>query len=67
MTKFRCKRSGNSVSFSNEDDIKHMRTHEGYEEIKDETSTNEAVQITQATKAEVLIKRRGRPSKVMEI
>ena len=68
MVKFRCKRSGNFVAFSSEDDIKHMRTHEGYEEIKDETSSDEAVEIPQAAEAEVL-KKRGRPRKeaVMEI
>ena len=30
---FRCKRSGNTVSFSNENDIAGLRAHEGYEEI----------------------------------
>ena len=37
---FRCKRSGNTVSFTNEDDIKQLRSHEGYEEIKDDTKEN---------------------------
>ena len=67
MVKFRCKRSGNFVAFSSEDDINHMRKHEGYEEIKDETSSDEAVKVPQAAEAEVL-KKRGRPRKeVMEI
>jgi hypothetical protein len=35
MATFRCKRSGNTVSFTNPDDIKQMRVHEGYEEIPD--------------------------------
>jgi hypothetical protein len=44
-----------------------MRTHEGYEEIQHETSTNETVKVPQAPQAEVL-KKRGRPRKeVMEI
>ncbi|KKT61764.1 MAG: hypothetical protein UW55_C0024G0016 [Candidatus Giovannonibacteria bacterium GW2011_GWA2_44_26] len=31
---FRCKRSGNTVSFSNPNDIEQLRKHEGYEEVK---------------------------------
>lgn len=30
---FRCKRSGNTVSFINDGDIQGMRKHEGYEEV----------------------------------
>jgi hypothetical protein len=41
MATFRCKRSGNTVSFTNPDDIKQMRVHEGYEEIPDEKETDE--------------------------
>lgn len=33
MATFRCKRSGNLVSFVNEGDIQGLRTHEGYEEV----------------------------------
>jgi len=33
---FKCKRSGNTVSFTNENDIAGLRSHDGYEEIKDE-------------------------------
>ena len=32
---FKCKRSGNTVSFSNENDVAGMRKHEGYTEVKD--------------------------------
>jgi hypothetical protein len=68
MVKFRCKRSGNSVSFSNEDDIRQMRSHESYEEIKDETDArSDEVQRQEASETQVLIpevKRRGRPRKV---
>lgn len=35
MTTFKCKRSGNTVSFLNEDDIRQMRVHEGYDEVLD--------------------------------
>lgn len=37
MAVFRCKRSGNTVSFLSEDDIRQMRVHEGYEEVLDES------------------------------
>jgi hypothetical protein len=53
--KFRCKRSGNTVSFTLEGDIEGMRKHEGYVEIKDEE-----IKVEEATK-EVL--KRGRPRK----
>lgn len=33
MVTFRCKRSGNCVSFINEGDIISTRSHEGYEEV----------------------------------
>lgn len=32
---FKCKASGNTVSFTNEDDIKHMREDAQYEEVKE--------------------------------
>ena len=34
--KFKCKQSGNVFEFSNEHDIKTMRTHPGYVEIVEE-------------------------------
>lgn len=40
MVKFRCKRSGNCVSFTNENDIKGLRSHEGYEEVIDDDGEN---------------------------
>jgi hypothetical protein len=60
---FRCKRSGNTVSFTNLDDIEGLRKHEGYTEVfstqGEAYGENEKVQ---ETPAEVLIvkKRRGR-------
>lgn len=53
MVTFRCKRSGNTVSFESPDDIEIMRKHEEYVEIKDEKEEE---------KREVL-KLRGRPKK----
>ena len=36
MAKFRCKRSGNFVEFTNEYDIEQIRMQEDYEEIEEE-------------------------------
>lgn len=41
MVTFRCLRSGNTVSFTDEGDIAGLRTHEGYEEILNEIEINE--------------------------
>ena len=41
---FRCVRSGNTVAFSNENDITAMRIHQSYVEVKD-AQTAETVQI----------------------
>ncbi len=59
MTKvtFRCLRSGNTVSFTNENDIEGLRKHEGYKEVKDE----EIQETSQATKEVLTLKKRGRP------
>ena len=55
MTVFRCKRSGNTVSFTNENDIDQLRVHEGYEEVKDEKETTHADEDAgQDAKEEVL-------------
>lgn len=59
-TQFRCKRSGNIMTFTDPADIIHVRASQSYEEIKNETNANEAVEIPQAAKAKVL-KKRGRP------
>tara|TARA_R110000787_G_scaffold28889_3_gene78621 strand:- start:38 stop:229 length:192 start_codon:yes stop_codon:yes gene_type:complete len=53
---FRCLRSGNTVSFSNESDIQSTRDHEGYEEVLPEAIIVADVEEVQATP-----KRRGRP------
>ena len=67
MATFQCKRSGNRVSFSNEDDIRGLRSHEGYTEVFDES-----VKVVEETKFETPsflqpvepVKQRGRPKKV---
>jgi len=59
---FRCKQSGNTVSFSDPTDIKSMREETHYEEIKDEAQETNA-NANENTSQEVL-KRRGRPAKV---
>jgi hypothetical protein len=52
---FLCKRSGNTVSFSNESDIEQMRKHEGYDEVKEDSAVVEQpIQVQ---------KQRGRPRK----
>jgi len=60
---FRCKRSGNTVSFSNPNDIEQLRKHEGYEEVKN--AVQQIEEIPQTPTPEV--KRRGRPAKQDEI
>ncbi len=60
---FRCKRSGNTVSFSNEDDIKAMRTHECYEEVLDAPVPSFLQPAIEVVAPEV--KRRGRQKKVV--
>jgi hypothetical protein len=37
MAKFKCNHSGNVFEFTNEHDIKTMRTHSEYTEVKEET------------------------------
>lgn len=60
MVTFRCKRSGNLVSFTNENDIAGLRKHEGYEEVKD-VMQEEITDAIAPPAAEV--KKRGRPPK----
>ncbi len=62
MVYFKCLRSGTIVSFTNENDIAGLRTHEGYEEVNVETDTLEAEPAAQAE--EKMTKLRGRPPKV---
>jgi hypothetical protein len=70
MTKvtFRCKRSGNTVSFTNPDDIKGMRVHESYTEVLDvETNKTVEVEPPKATTKEVLkLKRKAEVPSFLE-
>jgi len=63
MTKvtFVCCRSGNRVSFTNENDIAGLRKHEGYRE---DIQNGDQEEIIQATPKEVLTVKRGRPAKI---
>lgn len=66
MVTFRCKRSGNTVSFTNPDDIAGLRKHEGYTEVLNEAETAEkTVETIEAKKEErpLLKLKRGRPRK----
>lgn len=64
---FRCKRSGNTVSFTDEADIAGLRTHDGYEEVKDEKiEAKEESHTVGRTKEKEVLKttvKRGRPAK----
>lgn len=62
---FRCLRSGNTVSFTHENDIRGLREHEGYIEVKDvETAKTIENKSQQASTEEVLKPRMGRPRKI---
>ena len=49
---FKCKRSGNLVSFTNENDIEQLRKHEGYSEVK-----HEEVEVKKAPKEVLSLKK----------
>ena len=48
---FRCKRSGNTVSFTSQIDIDSLRSHEGYEELKEEITNEKDSSSTNAKNA----------------
>jgi hypothetical protein len=58
---FRCVRSGNTVAFSNENDIAAMRIHQSYVEVKDDQAAETVqVQANKTPSKEVLkIKRKA--------
>jgi len=64
MITFRCKRSGNCVSFVNEGDIEGLRKHEGYTEVKDAETTETVKTEPHSPPAQEVLKRRGRPRMV---
>ena len=63
MTKvtFQCVRSGNHVSFTNDNDIAGLRKHEGYREVIE----NEIKEEIQASPKEVLTLKRCMPKAAM--
>lgn len=66
MATFQCKRSGNRVSFSNEDDIRGLREHEGYVEVTDEPVVVAPLKDDTPAFLQPVepVKQRGRPKKV---
>ena len=62
---FRCKQSGNMVSFSSIDDIESMRKEDLYEEVKDEVSIPKeaTVVVNVVDTIKDAVKPRGRPPK----
>lgn len=61
---FRCKQSGNTVSFSDPTDIKSMREEAHYEEIKNEVQETNANENADKKTSQEVLKRRSRPAKV---
>lgn len=61
---FRCKQSGNTVSFSDPTDIKSMREETHYEEIKDEAQETNANENANQEAGKEVLRKRSRPAKV---
>jgi len=65
MVTFRCKRSGNTVSFLLPSDIEGMRKHEGYEEVieheKAKTEESRVGDPSESKEVKVLKKRGPKP------
>ena len=62
MATFRCKATGNTVTFTLQHDIDAMEGHDGYEEVfEDEEVEEEEEETEEVTDAPV--KRKGRPPK----
>ena len=53
MARFRCRLTGNVFEFTNDYDIKDMRDHPQYDEVKE---IPDAVQVKKTTKKEVIKK-----------
>lgn len=58
MATFRCKRSGNTVSFTLPQDIEGLRKHEGYEEVIETEPVIESAEVIEPEK-----RKPGRPKK----
>lgn len=61
---FRCKQSGNTVSFSDPTDIKSMREETHYEEIKDEAQETNANENANQEAGKEVLRKRGRSAKI---
>lgn len=61
MVTFRCKQSGNTVSFEHQHDIDSMKSHDGYERVE------ETVLIVQPVVEEIAkpAVKKGRPRKTV--
>ena len=64
MATFRCKRSGNTVSFVNDGDIEGLRKHEGYTEVIDNAETTKTIEAKPSEEKTIEVKKRGRPRKI---
>lgn len=68
MAKFRCKISGNVVSFTDENDIACMRKEPDYDEVIEALTqeVQDAVQIEEVEESAPTeeVKKRGRPPKI---
>ena len=58
MATFRCKATGNTVTFTLPHDIESMEGHDGYEEVLEDEVEEEVEEVT-----ETPVKRKGRPPK----
>ena len=60
MATFRCKATGNTVTFTLPHDIESMEGHDAYEEVFDDEETEEE---QEQEVVEAPVKRKGRPPK----
>ena len=58
MATFRCKATGNTVTFTLQHDIDAMEGHDAYEEVIEDEVEDETEEVT-----ETPVKRKGRPPK----
>lgn len=68
MAVFRCKRSGNTITMMNENDIIGLRQHEGYEEVLEQGVDHGMQEKRQEAAPQVRpmvisVAKRGRPRK----
>jgi hypothetical protein len=58
MATFRCKATGNTVTFTLQHDIDAMEGHDAYEEVIEDEVEEQEEEVTEAP-----VKRKGRPPK----